>query len=181
MKQNRNAYRFFLIASFIAINALILFGIGSVLSFLNTGADKSSMLHLEREAYEVYLPKVIWTDTVGDGREISKQVLGEIERDYKRAWYVRNIAYRENNVFGLNNHYTDSSLIKFKKIIDINKEKDITINTTTITHFPDLEFYSADGQLVVFRDNNIQRHQQIVVKDSLLIQTRDTENYRVVK
>ena len=180
MKQNRNAYRFFLIASFIAINALILFGIGSVFSFLNTGADKTSMLHLEREVHEVYLPKVIWTDTVGDGRIMEKQVLGEIERDYKRAWYVRNLAYRENNSFGLDDYYTDSSLVKFKRIIDLNKKRNITLNTTTITHFPDLEFYSADGQMVAFRDNNVQSHQQTFVNDSLLFQTRDTTNYRVI-
>ena len=106
MSKTKNAYRIFLVLSFIGINALIIFGIGAIFSYLNTGADKSTMLHLEQEAYEAYLPKVKWNDTIGVGRPVGKQILKEIERDYKSAWYVRNLALRENNPLGLKDYYT---------------------------------------------------------------------------
>ncbi len=180
MSRTKNAYRIFLVLSFIAINALIIFGIGAVLSYLSTGADKSTMLHLEQEVHDVYLPKVQWTDTLGEGRPISKQILNKIERDYKRAWYVKNLAFRTNDPDGLKDYYTDSVLVKLKRIVRFNKEENVHIRTTTLTHHPDLEFFSADGQLVVFRDNNVTRYSQTFMGDTLLISKKDTTNYRVI-
>jgi len=180
MSKTKNAYRIFLILSFIGINTLIIFGIGAILSYLNTGADKSTMLHLEQEVHEVYLAKVKWTDTIGEGRPMSKQILGEIERDYKRAWYVRNLAFRTNDMQGLKDYYTDSSLVKLKRILAFNKEEDTHVLTTTLNHNPDLEFFSADGQLVVFQDNNVTRYSQTFKKDKLLFSKKDTTNYRVI-
>lgn len=178
--KNRNAYRAFLLLSFIGVNLLILFGIGSAWSYLNTGADRSTMLHLESRLNETYLPKVTWSDTFGEGRPLEKQTLTKIEKDYKRAWYVRNLAYKEQNDYGLDDYYTDSALVKFKRILDLNKASGIKIKSTTISHNPDLEFYSADGQLVAFKDNNVTSYSQTYRNDSLFFEHKSTANYRVI-
>jgi len=56
---NKNIYRSIIIASFLGIVILVLFGISQVFSYLNTGADRSSMLHLKLENNQVYLPKIL--------------------------------------------------------------------------------------------------------------------------
>ena len=60
VKLNKTLYRTIIIVTFVAINALIISGIGSAMVFLNTGADRTSMLHLEVPMDEVYRPKVEW-------------------------------------------------------------------------------------------------------------------------
>ena len=54
-KFNKHIYRGILILSFIVINVLILYGITSVLAYLKTGADRSTMLHTELKSENVYL------------------------------------------------------------------------------------------------------------------------------
>ena len=79
---NKNSYRVFLITSFIALNILILFGISNILAFLNEGADRSTMLHLEKETINTYLPKISWKSLKNPGREMEKQTLSTIEKHY---------------------------------------------------------------------------------------------------
>tara|TARA_R110000868_G_scaffold137115_2_gene350555 strand:- start:9234 stop:10772 length:1539 start_codon:yes stop_codon:yes gene_type:complete len=177
---NRNIYRGILIISFIAVNALILFGISSVLAYLNTGADRTSMLHLEVERDEVYLPLVTWDGVSNPGRSLEEQTQGEIERDYLSAWYVRNIAYKNNDYYGIEDYYTDSARVKLYQIIDYNLENDISITSTTLDHHLTLDFYSADGKLVVLEDKNVTSFRQVTKKGEAQYQERDTTSYKVM-
>lgn len=179
-KINRNFYRGFLGATFVGVNILILFGISSVLSYLNTGADRSSMLHLEVEREEVYLPNVTWLNVENPGRPLEKQTQGEIERDYLSSWYVRNIAYEKNDYYGIKDYYTDSARLKVYKTIDYNIEHKTTLKTTTLDHNIDLKFYSVDGKLAVLEDKNVTSFQQIYKGGKILHQERDTSDYNVM-
>jgi len=87
--QNKNIYRSLILTSFVGILALIIFGIGQTLSYLNTGADRSSMLKIAIDKTQVYLPKIDWKDTINPGRPIEKQTLKDIQKDYANAWYIR--------------------------------------------------------------------------------------------
>ena len=84
-KLNRNIYRGILLLSFIGLNILLLYGATSVLAFLKTGADRSTMLHTEIKSEDVYLPKVLWTSLENPGREISDQELNSIEDNYLKS------------------------------------------------------------------------------------------------
>ena len=86
-----------LILAFVSINAFLIFGIGSVFEYLNTGADRSSMLHLELKKASNYIPSVLWSSKINEGRIIDKQSLETIEKDYLKAWYVKHVAYKNNN------------------------------------------------------------------------------------
>ena len=55
---NRNILRVVLMGSYMAIIALVVFGISSLYSYLNTGADRSSMLHTDIKKIDQYLPKI---------------------------------------------------------------------------------------------------------------------------
>ena len=59
---NRNINRLVLIILFFMISTLTLLGMSRILEFLNSGADRSSMLHLELTTEDAYLPKVVWRD-----------------------------------------------------------------------------------------------------------------------
>ena len=94
---NRNINRFFLILSFIMINVLLLWGIDKALGFLNSGADRTSMLHLDKETVNTYLPEVTWESNNNSGREMEPNTLKTIEKHYLFSWYVKNRAFLTNS------------------------------------------------------------------------------------
>lgn len=179
-RPNKKIYRALLIISFGIINGLIIFGIGSIWSYLNTGADRSSMLHQAIKSHDNYLPKVVWTSLENPGRPIEEQTLDELQRDYLNAWYVKNIAYKNNDPYGIKDYYTDSAQVNIFKTIDYNKTNKIHIEATTLTHNPKLEFYSADGQLAVFTDTNVEEYQRTYKNKELVFETTHTSAYKVM-
>ena len=177
---NKNIIRAGLILSFLAINAMILFGISSVFSYLNTGADRAAMLHLEAPLAEVYMPKMEWTNPNNLGRPMEEQTLLKIEKDYLSAWHVRNQALMNNEKQGLADYYTDSIREKIYRIIDFNIANGTSVKGTTLEHHPTLEFYSADGKLIVFTDRNVVSFNE-VFKDKFLVgQLRELSTYKVM-
>ncbi|AXG72874.1 glycosyl hydrolase family 5 [Flavobacterium arcticum] len=177
---NKNIYKILLLASFVGINILLLFGLSNILGYLNTGAERTSMLHLEKETVNTYLPKVKWTSLENPGRKMEQQTLSEIEKDYLFAWHIRNNAFKTNSKEGIADFYTDSSRVNLYKIIDHNTKQNTTIESTTIAHNPKLEFYSADGQLVVFTDKNVVEYQNIFQEKKLISSIKDTATYKVL-
>ncbi len=179
-KITRNIYRGLLIFSFLAISALTLFAIGSVLAFLQTGADRSSMLHLAVENADVYLPKIEWGNLENPGRPMELPTLKNIEKDYLNAWYIRQLAYRQNDTYGIEDFYTDSSRINLYQNVRINNRQGVRVEASTLAHNPDLEFYSADGQLVVFTDKNVMEYQTTYKNGTRVFSSKDTSDYRVM-
>jgi hypothetical protein len=55
-------------------------GISKVLDFLNSGADRTSMLHLEKETFNTYLPKLFETDK--SWKSYGTYYFKTIEKDY---------------------------------------------------------------------------------------------------
>jgi hypothetical protein len=179
-KLTKNIYWFLLVASFLAINAFILYGIGAALSYLNTGADKSSMLHLEAPMGKVYAPKVTWGNIANPGRPMEKPTLQEIQRDYLNAWHVRNIAFKKNDRYGISDFYTDSARARVFEHIDLNIENNNWFKGTSLEHFPELDFYSEDGTLVVFTDKEVERYQEVYEGDELIFKEKDTTSYQIM-
>ncbi|OIQ20162.1 MAG: glycosyl hydrolase family 5 [Flavobacterium sp. MedPE-SWcel] len=177
---NKNIYRILLLTSFIGLNIALLFGISNVLGYLNTGAERTSMLHLERETINTYLPKVHWTSLENPGRKMEKQTLEEIENDYLFAWHIKNRALKTNNKEGVADFYTDSSRVAIYNIIKYNKKHKTTIESTSIVHHPELEFYSADGQLIVFTDKNVIEYQKTFQDEKLVTIVKDTATYKIL-
>ncbi|TXE14993.1 cellulase family glycosylhydrolase [Seonamhaeicola algicola] len=180
IKLNKTLYRTVLIATFVAVNALIIAGIGSVLAFMNTGADRTSMLHLEVPMADVYKPSLTWIDTINPGRPMEKQALGEITNDYMNAWHVRNIAYKKNDPYGINDFYTDSARVRIFENIHLNKANNNWFKRTTLKHHTDLDFYSADGTMVVFKDFGVEEYQEVYENETLVLTEKDTTSYQVM-
>lgn len=179
-KLNKTLYRTIIIVTFVAVNALILSGIGSALAFLNTGADRTSMLHLEVPMDEVYRPNLKWIDLNNPGRPMEQQTLGEITNDYMNAWHVRNIAFKKNDYYGIEDFYTDSARVRLYNNIDLNIKNNNWYKRTTLNHQSDLDFYSEDGTMVVFKDYNVEEYQEIYEGEQLLLKEKDTTSYHVM-
>ena len=120
---NRNSYRVFLITSFIALNILVLFGISSILAYLNEGADRSTMLHLDKVTANTYLPKVTWKSLENPGREMEKQTLATLEKQYLFSWYIKNNALKNNTDEGIDDYFTKNPRKTLDTIIKNNKAK----------------------------------------------------------
>ncbi|WP_421807613.1 glycoside hydrolase family 2 TIM barrel-domain containing protein [Flagellimonas sp.] len=176
----KNLYRSLLLLSFLAVNAGIIYGLASAWTFLNTGADKSSILHIGGAIELAYQPKITWTTEGQQGRKISKQALGELEKDYLNAWYVKNVALASYDQLGIEDYYTEDARKQLKTLVKNNQENHIQIKVTTLSHNPQLEFYSLDGKMAVLTDNNVVQFEKVYAAEELLHQQKTTHRYQVI-
>ena len=177
---NRNINRTFLIVSFLFVNVLLLMGISKVLEFLNSGANRSSMLHLEKETINTYLPAVTWQSPENPGRVMEPNTLNTIGKDYLFSWYIKNRAFQTNTKEGIEDYYTQNTRQNLYNTIAYNSKNGVTIESTTLKHNPKLNFYSADGQLVVFTDSNVIEFQKVYKNKKLVASVQDTASYKVM-
>ena len=180
VKTNKQIIRGVLMLTYVLIIAILLFLISSLYSFLNTGADRSKMLHTEVKKVEQYLPKVNWTLDGNEGRTISQQKINAIENDYLDAWYVKHIAYKTNTQVGIEDYYTKNARKNIYSILKHNKLNKTTIDATTLLHNLDIEFFSEDGQLIVLKDNNVLEYKMILKEGKMISEVSEVSNYRAV-
>ena len=180
MKWNKTLLRIALIVSFLAVNALLLFGISSVWSYLNTGADRSSRLHISFEQELSYTPEVIWDTTQVEGRPMEKETLSKIELDYLNGWYVKNTALSTNDPNGLADYFTDSTQTKIYNLLTFNKANGTTFDQTSLAHHPQLKFYSADGTQIMFIDYNVRLYRKSFHNGTPILEQTRTASYQVI-
>lgn len=180
VKTNRNLIRVILIIFYMLITSIILFLMSSLFSYFNTGADRSKMLHLEVKKVDQYLPKVIWKEDGNQGRNIDKQTLKNIENDYIDAWYVKHIAYKTNLKNGISDYFTKNARRNIFNFIADNKNKNITIEGTTLKHNPNILFFSEDGQLIVLEDKNVIEYKRILKDHKQILETTEIADYKMV-
>ncbi len=177
---NKIILRSILLASYIGVVALIIFGISSVFAYLNTGADRSTLLHTEVKKIDQYLPKVIWEPLNNEGRVMDMQTLNAIEKDYLSALYLKHIAYKNNITIGLDDYYTESARENLYRTIATNNAERIVIEATTLAHHPKLDFFSEDGQLAVITDKNVIEYKRIYKNNVLVFETTEEATYKIV-
>ena len=180
MKTNKILYRVFILAAFVLVNAGILYGISQIIAYLNTGADRSKMLHLDVARGEYYLPDMNWQSIANPGRPLEQANQTKIENDYLDAWYVKNTALFTQEPAGIYDHYTSSARKKLLDLIDYNAKNKVSIQTTTLSHHLNLEFYSADGKLAVLTDRNVTGIEQVYQNDQLLQKRNFNDDYRII-
>ena len=178
--QNKNIYRALLILSFIGLNLLIVFAIGQIITYLNTGADKSKMLNLSLKSESSYKPHLIWSDTLNPSRPLEKPTQKRVAQDYLNAWYVREVALATNEFKGIEDYYSQSARDKFEELLNHNIQAQTQIEGTSLNHNLKLEFYSADGQFISFKDQNVHESQRIFSAGNMVLQQTIEASYRVI-
>ncbi len=177
---NKHIYRALLLLSFVAVNALVIFGISEVYSYLNSGADRSKLLHLSTAVEASYQPKMLWDTKNCVGRPMEEQTLKNITRDYRNAWYFYLRAFRHNESAGLQDYFTERMLPKLEDYIALNRKNEVSVEKTTLEHQPELKFYSADGKIVAFTDHNVHSYEKIFRGGYLVHSTESVRSYQVV-
>jgi hypothetical protein len=180
VKTNKKIIRVVLMATYLLTISILLFLTSSLYSFLNTGADRSKMLHTEIKRTEQYLPKINWANNGNEGRIISKQKINEVLNDYLDAWYVKQIAYQTNSQGGVADYYTKNARKNIYSILTYNKEKKTTIDATTLIHNLDILFFSEDGQLIVLKDSNVLQYQKVFKAGELILESSEVSSYKIV-
>ncbi|TGV01496.1 glycoside hydrolase family 2 TIM barrel-domain containing protein [Flavivirga rizhaonensis] len=180
MNINRNILRSILVLSYVLVIGFIMYGFSALYSYLNTGADRSSMLHTDIKKIDQYLPKITWEALKNEGRPMDEQTLGRIETNYLDAWYIKHLGYQTNTKKGLDDYYTENARKNIYAIIDENLDAGMTIQSTTLQHDLNLEFFSEDGQLVVITDKNVVEYKRIYKNETLLLETTDVSTYKVI-
>ncbi|WP_375240869.1 glycosyl hydrolase family 5 [Polaribacter sp.] len=180
VKTNRKIIRGVLMLTYVIIIGVLLFLVSSLYSFLNTGADRSKMLHTEVKKIDQYLPKVTWKDDGNEGRKISDQKVKSVENDYLDAWYVKHIAYKTNTRVGIKDYFTESARTNIYSILDYNKKNNITVESTTLKHNLDIEFFSEDGQLLVLTDTDALEYKKVFKDNELILETTEVNTYRYI-
>ena len=177
---NKNILRTILILSYIILIGLIISGVSAIFSYLNTGADRSKMLHTEIKKVEQYIPKLKWEPLENEGRPMDHENLKALQNDYLDAWYVKQVAYKTNKTAGIKDYYTDSARKNLYAFIELNKAENITLEATTLKHNPTLEFFSEDGQLAVVTDKNVVEYKRIFKAEKLVLETKEKATYKMV-
>lgn len=180
MKKNKYIYRFLLIFGFVLINAFLLFGIGEIMAYLYSGANKSSLFHGDEAITNYYNPSVVWKNIENRGRTLEKPTQLKIENDYLGAWYIKSYALKNNTKEGIEDYYTQKARSQLYHTIDENSSANTTIDYTTLAHNITLEFYSADGNLIVLTDNNVRSYSRVFEQGRLLFETPEIASYRVI-
>lgn len=176
---NKHILRSSILSSYVLMVALVVYGISAIFSYLNTGADRSTMLHTEVQQVDQYLPELKWAPLENKGRPMDEENLKAIEADYLDAWYVRNIAYMTNSMVGISDFYTESARENIEKLITINSESNTRIEATTLEHHPTLEFFSEDGQFAVITDHDVIEYKRILKGEKLIAEVNKKSTYKV--
>ena len=177
---NKNIVRSILIVSYILIIAIIISGLSALFAYLNTGADRSSMLHTELEKKEQYIPEVTWSPLNNEGRSMDKETLKKLENDYLDAWYVKLVANKTHTTQGIKDYYTDNARKNIFDFIELNIKEGITIESTTLNHHPILEFFSEDGQLAIITDKDVVEYKRVFKDEKLVLETTEKSTYKII-
>ncbi|MEP2912306.1 MAG: cellulase family glycosylhydrolase, partial [Nonlabens ulvanivorans] len=152
----------------------------SLYSYLNTGADRSTMLHTEQIQERYYIPIIEWDTTSIKGRPLDATTLKSIEEDYLNTWYVRARALKNNTLTGIEDYYTANATTKVTELINFNLSNQITVAMTSLEHHPKVEFFSEDGQLIVLTDINVLEHEQLYKEGVFLNKTSSLNTYKII-
>ena len=177
---NKNIVRGILIISYVGIITIVVFGISALYSYFNTGADRAHMLHTELVIEQSYQPKVIWSPLQNKGREMDKETLKNIEKDYLNAWYVQQVAFKNNSGEGIEDYYTKKARQNIYNTINHNISEKVNITGTTVTHHPNLDFFSEDGQLAVITDRDVVEYKRVFRSGQFLFETTEIATYKIV-
>lgn len=180
MKKSRLFYRIVILTVFLVANMFLLRGIGSLLAFVKSGADREQMMAKVLKVNDYYKPVFTWNNLENPGREFIEKNQGEVQRDYTDSWYVKNLNQSVNTTKGIADFYTDSSRVNLFRAIEFNKKNNLKVHGTTLSHNIDVNFFSADGKLVAFDDKNVHEIYRIFQNDSLVRQQEVFSDYKIV-
>lgn len=178
--KNKVVLRSLIILIYVLLTLFLLFGLSSIYSYLNTGADRSNLLNIAINETNQYTPKILWNKTLNKGRVIDSTTLKAIESNYLNAWHIQHISFNSNQTNGISDYYTKNARKNLTELIRLNKENNIHIEGTTLSHNLSLDFFSEDGQLAVLLDNDVYEYKRVYKNEKIVLENYETSNYKAI-
>ncbi len=180
MNMTRKYRRILLIGIFLVGNALIIYGISQIIGYFNSGAERASIFQRQNSRTNYYAPDTQWTASENPGRELDAFNREAIEKDYLDAWYVRHLAFDNNDHSLLDDYYTESAKENLTAFIEYNKQESIYTESTTLSHSLELELFSSDGKVIIFKDHDVRLYTRYFQNGDLIGSQNETATFKVV-
>ena len=170
----------FMIMIYVSLILLAVVGFGYLYNYLNTGADRSKIMHTSTAGILRYTPNVNWSTAKNEGRQINNQVISEIKRDYLDAWYLKSVVLKTNNTLGIDDYFTKNARKNIYALVNHNKNQNITIESTSLNHDIEVVFFNESAKLVVLKDANVREYKKVFINNKLSYEADEVSTYNVV-
>jgi hypothetical protein len=159
-------------------------GLGRLLAYFSTGADPAGIFQLV-PTVPVDLPdRVVWLDdlpSAAEGSVMAPYTRDQIAGAYLHAWTQLNISYELNKPYGLKTYFSAPALDAASSAITSTVAAGWQIRQNNLHHALALAFFSDDGAVVAFTDQNAHVVQQILGDEGELVEVIESTNrYDVV-
>lgn len=157
-------------------------GIANLLAYFERGADPASALNIVPNIPPDLAVKRDWLpDDADTGRKLEPFTRTQIEGAYLRAWLQWNLSLLRGEPYGLKTYFVGPALASVSNSISDAKTHGWRVAQADTMHQLRLHFYSADGSIVAFTDQNALVAQLIRDAAGDVVFTGDTRStYAVV-
>ncbi|WP_343692116.1 glycoside hydrolase family 2 TIM barrel-domain containing protein [Chitinophaga sp.] len=172
---------FSIVALFILVS-----GIGAlakVWAYFNKGADRSTALNLQQLGNTNFIQDVTWLPSIDfRGRPPADYNRAEIMQAYLGSWVQQEISYLTGDTNRLKDYYTTALLPGIKKGIKGLQEKHILVQQVDLDHHVKMKFFSRDGQIAAFSDDEVKVVRRVYDKKAkrIIASNIETRGYDVV-
>lgn len=142
------------------VGALItLGGVGRLLTYMSTGADPATALHLIPVAPPDLEERLQWLPDQPlspQQRVMEANTRTQITASYLRAWAQWGISYEVGQPYGLRTYFSGPALAGVTRSVTETVAAGWQLRQSNLHHEIELYFYSDDGSIVAFSDRNLQ-------------------------
>ncbi|MCP9766656.1 hypothetical protein EGI22_01965 [Lacihabitans sp. LS3-19] len=167
IKNEKNTFKIFLILGVIILVSILTYGVAQIWVFLSVSRTNSEMFLEVKDTPDIYTPKLTWLPDEPVERPMEDFTRDILKKDYIRALYQRNLALLSGDTLLIQDYFTELGREKLKK--SISKDKGIIKEHIEIEHNLQLNYYSADGQIVGFLDNASVEVERVWNKDKKML------------
>lgn len=179
IKNEKNTFKLFLMAGVVILISILVYGMAQVWVFLSVSRANAAVFLEVKDTPDIYTPKLVWLPDEPVERPMEDFTRDILKRDYIRALYQRNLAMLNSDTLLIQDYYTALGREKLKR--SISKEKAIIKEHIELGHHLQLNYYSADGQIIGFLDKATTEAERVWNKEKqMLAYDTDTLNYQVI-
>jgi hypothetical protein len=178
-KNETRTYQVLFVFGIITFLVAMTYGIAQIWAFLSVSRTKTEIFNEVKDFPDIYTPKVNWLPDEPLERPMEDFNRTTIGKDYVRALYQRNLAVLTKDSAHINDYFT--TLAREKVYSQLSNNKDFQIEQIEIDHNIKLSFYSADGQIVAFKDYQSEHFERVWDKSRKnMVLAKDTSTYQVI-
>ena len=157
-------------------------GVANLSVYFQHGANPASALNIVPNVPPDLSVGLTWTaDDTDTGRVLERATRTEIESVYLRAWLQWNLSFVKNAPYGLKTYFVGPALDAVTNDVQTIAIQGWQVGQVDTAHTLHLHFYSADGSIISFTDEQAVVVHIIRDKTGAIVLTQESEaRYQVV-